>query len=59
VNTYRLAPAARILETFGKRFRYRGRQEMQRLVATAGFVPCGRAESANIFDVEVFRRDSR
>lgn len=58
VNTYRLEPAARILENFGKRFRYRGRPEMQKLLATAGFVPAGLHASANIFDVEVFRKDA-
>lgn len=58
VNTYRLAPAARILENFGKRFRYRGRPEMQQLLGNEGFVTTGRHASANIFDLEVFRREA-
>ena len=55
-NTFRLLPAVRIMEVFGKKFRYRGRPEMQRLLASSGFVPAGRHHSANIFDVEVFRK---
>jgi len=57
-NTYRLGAAAQLLETFGKRFRYRGREEMCRLVAAGGFVPTGKFASANIFDVEVFEKRS-
>jgi len=56
VNTYRLQAASRLLETFGKRFRYRGPKEMQGLLAPAGFIPAGRLHSANIFDVEVFEK---
>ncbi len=55
-NTFRLLAAVRIMEVFGKKFRYRGRAEMQRLLASSGFVPAGRHHSANIFDVEVFRK---
>jgi len=57
-NTYRAGAAAQILETFGKRFRYRGREEMRRLVGGGGFVPTGKFASANIFDVEVFEKRS-
>jgi len=56
-NTFRLLAAVRIMEVFGKKFRYRGRPEMQRLLATSGFLPSGRHFSANIFDVEVFRKN--
>jgi len=56
-NTFRLLAAVRIMEVFGKKFRYRGRPEMQRLLASSGFVPVGRHHSANIFDVEVFRKE--
>ncbi len=55
-NSYRAQAAARLLETFGKRFRYRGLKELEALVATGGFVPSGTAVSANIFDVEVFEK---
>ncbi len=56
VNTYRLGAAAQILETFGKKFRYRGRPEMEQLLAHGGFTPDNRFTSGNIFDVEVFRK---
>lgn len=55
-NTFRLISAVRIMEVFGKKFRYRGRPEMQRLLATSGFSPSGRYQSGNVFDVEVFEK---
>lgn len=55
-NTFRLISAVRIMEVFGKKFRYRGRSEMQRLLATSGFVPAGRHHSGHVFDVEVFQK---
>ena len=55
-NTFRLVSAVRIMEVFGKKFRYRGRPEMQRLLATAGFTPAGRHHSGHVFDVEVFQK---
>jgi hypothetical protein len=55
-NTLRLISAVRIMEVFGKNFRYRGRPEMQRLLATGGFTPAGRHHSGNIFDVEVYTK---
>ncbi|MGA0175627.1 MAG: hypothetical protein ACO3YO_00980 [Chthoniobacterales bacterium] len=55
-NTFRLISAVRIMEVFGKKFRYRGRPEMQRLLAGAGFVPAGRHHSGHIFDVEIFEK---
>lgn len=57
-NTFRQLGAVRIMEVFGKKFRYRGRPEMQRLLATVGFVPAGRHHSGNVFDVEVFRKQA-
>ena len=44
------------MEVFGKKFRYRGRPEMQRLLATSGFVPAGQHQSGKVFDVEVFQK---
>ena len=55
-NTFRLISAVRIMEVFGKKFRYRGRPEMQRLLATSGFTPAGRHHSGHVFDVEVFEK---
>ena len=57
-NTFRLQSAVRIMEVFGKKFRYRGRPEMQRLLATGGFRPEGRHYAGNVFDVELFRKES-
>lgn len=56
VNTFRQRTAIRTLEVFGKRFRYRGREEMRELMATARLSPSGESVSANIFDVEVFEK---
>ncbi|MBU3665314.1 MAG: hypothetical protein FGM15_05480 [Chthoniobacterales bacterium] len=55
-NSFRTCSAIRTMEVFGKRFRYRAREQMQDLLATGGFAPTGRAESGNIFDVEVFEK---
>jgi len=55
-NTFRLVSAVRIMEVFGKKFRYRGRPEMARLLATSGFRPAGRHYSGSVFDVEVFEK---
>ncbi len=57
-NTFRRLGAVRIMEVFGKKFRYRGRPEMQRLLATAGFTPAGRHYRGNVFDVEIFRKQA-
>lgn len=57
-NSYRLMPASRLLEIFGKRFRYRGLAELRELAATGGFVPSGLGYSANIFDIQVFTRQA-
>ncbi len=55
-NTYRVEMGARILEIFGKRLRYRNREDLHQLAATGGFVPLASAGSGNIYDVEVFAR---
>lgn len=55
-NTFRLVSAVRIMEVFGKKFRYRGRPEMARLLGSAGFLPAGRHHSGHVFDVEVFEK---
>lgn len=58
-NSFRKCSAIRTMEVFGKRFRYRGRKEMEALMATGGFVPAGRVVSGNIFDVEAFEKKDR
>ncbi len=56
VNTFRLKSAIRTMEVFGKRFRYRRREEMQELLAAGGFYTTGQCVSANIFDVEIYAK---
>ena len=56
LNTHREAAATRILEVFGKRFRYRRLEHLRALAATAGFAPTGTSFSANVYDVEVFEK---
>ena len=55
-NTYRLEIGARILEVFGKRMRYRTRENLHALADAGGFVPRSNAGSGNIYDVEVFEK---
>lgn len=55
-NSFRLVSAVRIMEVFGKKFRYRGRPEMARLLGSSGFIPAGRHYSGHVFDVEVFEK---
>ena len=55
-NTYRTETGARLLEVFGKRFRYRNREHLHALVATAGFLPIGTVGSGHIYDVEAFEK---
>lgn len=57
-NTYRVEIAARILEIFGKRLYFRNREDLQALVATAGYVSTGIFASGNVYDVEVFEKKS-
>lgn len=56
VNTHRESAATRILEVFGKRFRYRTPENLHALAASAGFTPIGRRFSGNVYDVEVFEK---
>ena len=58
VNTFRRRAAIRTMEVFGKKFRYRGREEMRELMSTAQLSPAGESVSANIFDVEVFEKNA-
>lgn len=55
-NAHREAAATRILEVFGKRFRYRKLENLRTLAATAGYVPIGTSFSGNVYDVEVFEK---
>ena len=55
-NTYRVEPGARILEVFGKKLRFRNREDLHALAATGGFVPSKTAGSGNVYDVEVFEK---
>ncbi|MCF6313683.1 MAG: hypothetical protein L3J39_14655 [Verrucomicrobiales bacterium] len=55
-NTYRVETGARILELFGKRFRYRNCEDLHALVDIAGFTPIGSAGSGHIYDVEVYQK---
>ncbi len=57
-NTYRVEPGARILEVFGKKLRYRNREDLHALVRTGGFVPVKTAGSGNVYDTEVFEKES-
>lgn len=56
VNTHRESAATRILEVFGKRFRYRTPENLQTLAATSGFTPAGTRFSGNVYDVLVFEK---
>jgi hypothetical protein len=56
VNSSRDAPAAQILEVFGKRFHYRSPKNMRQLAATAGLTPQGTPLAGNIYDVMVFKK---
>lgn len=57
-NTFRRQAAVHIMEVFGKKFRYRGRKEMEKLLSMGGFAPTGKFVSGNVFDVEVFAKKS-
>ena len=54
INTYRHHASIRILELFGKRFAFRGREELASLLGAHGFQPLHCAGSGNIYDVEVY-----
>lgn len=55
-NTHRREPAAQILEVFGKRLRYRNRDDLRALAETGGFVPKSTVGTGRVFDVEVFEK---
>jgi len=55
-NTYRVGAAARIIEVFGKKLRFRNREDLHALAATGGFVPIKTAGSGNVYDVEIFEK---
>jgi hypothetical protein len=57
VNTYRPHASIRLLEVFGKKFDYRSRENMARLVATASFQPFCLVGSGTIYDVEVYKKE--
>lgn len=56
LNTYREHQSIRILELFGKRFAFRGREETAELLLPHGFAPSHCTGSAHIYDVEVFKK---
>ncbi len=55
-NTHRESAATRILEVFGKRFRYRKPENLQTLVATSGFKSVGTRFSGNVYDIVIFEK---
>ena len=55
-NTYRMVTGGRILEIFGKRLRYRNRDDLHKLMATAEFHPEQNIGSGNIYDVELLKK---
>ena len=55
-NTYRTEIGGRILEIFGKHLRYRDRDDLHELMATAEFDPLHNVGSGNVYDVEVFKK---
>lgn len=55
-NTHRHSAATRILEVFGKRFRYRKPENLQTLAATPGFTPVGTRFSGNVYDIVVLEK---
>jgi len=56
LNTYRDHASTRILELFGKRFHYRGVEDLRSLLASVSFQPALVAGSGNIYDVNVYER---
>lgn len=57
-NTYMMEPAARALEVFGKKLRFRNRENMHALVASGGFVPKRLVGSGSVYDVEIYEKRS-
>jgi hypothetical protein len=58
VNTMRNDPSTRILELFGRRFVYRARKDLQALLASVSFRPERLVGSGNIYDVEVYGKNT-
>jgi hypothetical protein len=56
VNTYRPHSSIRLLEVFGKKFDYRTRENLSRLLGTAGLRPDRLVGSGTIYDVEVYQK---
>ncbi|MFK5923398.1 MAG: hypothetical protein QM496_14570 [Verrucomicrobiota bacterium] len=57
-NTYRVETGARILELFGKKFRYRNQEDLHALVEIANFTPLHTEGSGHIYDVEVYQKQA-
>lgn len=57
-NSYRPETAARIIEIFGKKLRYRNLTELRKLAASGGFSPLKTTGSGNVYDVETFEKRS-
>lgn len=58
VNTYRRNSATQLLEIFGRRFDYRTRENLRALMASAHLKPTRLIGSGNIYDVEIYEKDS-
>lgn len=57
VNTYRPDPSVRILELFGRKFRYRYEENLTALLATANFSRPRVVGSGNVYDVVVYEKN--
>lgn len=57
VNTYRPDPSTRILELFGRKFRYRDLDNLTALLATANFGSPRLVGSGNMYDVVVYEKN--
>ena len=58
VNTYRPDPSTRILELFGRKFRYRNEDNLTALLATANFGSPRVVGSGNMYDVVVYEKNA-
>lgn len=56
VNTYRDDASTRILELFGKKFVYRGQEDLKSLLAAVHFKPTRVVGSGNIYDVKIYEK---
>ncbi len=57
VNSYRPDPSTRILELFGRKFRYRNQDNLTLLLATANFSNPRLVGSGNVYDVVVYEKN--